>query len=98
MPLIKSFNSTSMIDYTFYKHVMEFLVKYLGLENELLYMSVLRYNETVNGVKALVAIYRVNRGELITYCVVKFDNLAGKAEPTCSEDRKYVERIYEEMT
>ncbi|GAB6948208.1 hypothetical protein JCM16161A_23380 [Vulcanisaeta sp. JCM 16161] len=87
-----------MIDYAFYKRVMEFLARYLGLENEPLYMKVLRYDNVLNGVKVLIAIYRVRTNELITYCAVRFDNTMGKAEPTCNEDREYVERVYGEMT
>ncbi|WP_054842546.1 hypothetical protein [Vulcanisaeta distributa] len=86
-----------MIDYAFYKRVMEFLARYLGLENEPLYMSVLRYDNVLNRIKVLIAIYGVKTNELITYCAVRFDNMVGKAEPTCNGDRKYVERVYEEM-
>ncbi|WP_243666193.1 hypothetical protein [Vulcanisaeta sp. JCM 16159] len=69
-----------MIDYAFYKRVMEFLARYLGLENEPLYMKVLRYDNVLNGVKVLIAIYRVRTNELITCCAVRFDNTMGKAE------------------
>jgi hypothetical protein len=86
-----------MIDYALYNRVMEFLANYLGLRNKSLCMSVLHYNEVLNGVKMLIAIYQVDTGELITYCVVKFDNVMNRAEPLCNEDRKYIERIYEEV-
>ena len=87
-----------MISYGFYKQVMEFLAKYLGLENELLRMDVIHYDKALNGVKVLIAIYRVINNELISYCAVKFDNAMGRAEPVCSGDRDYVERVYGEMT
>ncbi|GAB6945233.1 hypothetical protein [Vulcanisaeta sp. JCM 14467] len=80
-----------MIDYTFYKRVMEFIVNYLGLKDRLLFMNVLRYDEVLNGVKVLVAVYQVGTNEVVAYCAVKFDNAMGRAEPTCS-------RVYEEMT
>ena len=89
---------SSMIDYTLYKRVMEFIVNYLGLKDRLLFMNVLRYDEVLNGVKVLIAVYQASTGEVVAYCAVKFDNAIGKAEPTCSRDEEYVRRVYEGMT
>ncbi len=85
-----------VVDYGFYKRVMEFLAQYLGLANEVLRMDVVDYQETINGVKVLVSIHRLRNNEVI-YCTVNFDNAIGRAEPTCSKDKEYIEKIYREM-
>jgi len=74
---------------------MEFLVRYLGLSDRVLRMEVLRYDEVLNGVKALVKISDLS-GNVVKYCVVKFDNVFGKAEPNCVNDENQAWKIYQE--
>jgi len=68
---------------------MEFLVRYLGLGDRVLRMDVL------NGVKALVKISDLS-GSVVKYCVVKFDNVFGKAEPNCVDDENQAWKTYQE--
>jgi len=64
---------------------MEFLAWYLGLGDRVLRMDVLRYDGVLNGVKVLVRISDLG-GSVVKYCVVKFGNVFGKAEPNCVDD------------
>jgi len=68
---------------------MEFLVRYLGLGDRVLRMDVL------NGVKALVKISDLS-GSVVKYCVVRFDNVFGKAEPNCVDDENQAWKTYQE--
>ncbi len=85
-----------VVDFSFYKRVMEFLVRYLGLGDRVLRMDVLRYNEVLNGVKALVKISDLS-GNVVKYCVVRFDNALGKAEPKCVDNENQTWKTYREM-
>jgi hypothetical protein len=84
-----------VVDFSFYRRVMEFLVRYLGLGDRVLRMDVLRYDEVLNGVKALVKISDLS-GSVVKYCVVRFDNVLGKAEPKCVDDENQAWKIYQE--
>jgi hypothetical protein len=64
---------------------MEFLARYLGLGDRVLRMDVLRYDEVLNGVRVLVRISDLS-GNVVKYCVVRFDNALGKVELSCVDD------------
>ena len=74
---------------------MEFLVRYLGLGDRVLRMEVFRYDEVLDGVKVLVKISDLS-GSVVKYCVVRFDNALGKAEPKCVDDENKTWKIYQE--
>jgi hypothetical protein len=84
-----------VVDFSFYRRVMEFLVRYLGLGDRVLRMDVLRYDEVLDGVKVLVKISDLS-GSVVKYCVVKFDNALGKAEPNCVDDENQAWKTYRE--
>ena len=69
------------------------MARYLGLGDRVLRMDVLMYDEVLNGVKALVRISDLS-GNVIKYCVVRFDNALGKAEPKCVDNEEDEFRIY----
>jgi len=58
-------------------------------------MEVLRYNEVLNGVKALVRISDLSSG-VIKYCMVRFDNALGKAELSCVDYENQVWKTCQE--
>jgi len=58
-------------------------------------MEVLRYDEALNGVKALVKISDLS-GNVVKYCVVRFDNALSKAKPKCVDDENQAWKIYQE--
>jgi len=84
-----------VVDFSFYRRVMEFLARYLGLGDRVLRMDVLRYDGVLNGVKVLVRISDLSGG-VVRYCVVKFDNVFGKAEPNCVDDENQAWKTYQE--
>jgi len=84
-----------VVDFSFYRRVMEFLVRYLGLGDSVLRMDVLRYDEVLNGVKVLVRISDLS-GNVVKYCVVRFDNALGKAEPNCVDNENQAWKTYQE--
>ncbi|WP_069807116.1 hypothetical protein [Vulcanisaeta thermophila] len=84
-----------MVDDSFYRRVMEFLVEYLGLSREPVYIRVVRYDEVVDGVKVLVAMYRAGGKEAFKYCIVRFNNVMGFATPTCVDDEGRARELYE---
>jgi len=48
-------------------------------------MDVLRYDGVLNWVKVLVRISDLS-GSVVRYCVVRLDNVFGKAEPKCVDN------------
>jgi hypothetical protein len=84
-----------VVDFSFYRWVMEFLVRYLGLGDRVLRMEVLRYDEVLNRVKVLVRISDLG-GNVVKYCVVRFDNALGKAEPKCVDNEDRAWKTYRE--
>ena len=51
--------------------------------------------DVLNGVKALVKISDLS-GSVVKYCVVRFDNVFGKAEPNCVDDENQAWKTYQE--
>ena len=83
------------IDYALYKQVMEYLAQYLKLSDKILKMQVMQYDEVVDGIKVLIKISDIN-GNTTKYCIVKFNNALGRAEPNCVDNEKDALRIYRE--
>ena len=83
------------IDYALYKQVMEYLAQYLKLSDKILKMQVMQYDEVIDGIKVLIKISDIN-GNTTKYCIVKFNNTLGRAEPNCVDNEKDALKIYRE--
>jgi len=83
------------IDYALYKQVMEYLAQYLKLSDKILKMQVMQYDEVIDGIKVLIKISDIN-GNTTKYCIVKFNNALGRAEPNCVDNENQAWKTYQE--